>query len=75
MTKIDIWKALLEDTVEGLRKRGFMMSGGSDVFRLLHDKDDNCLKVFLNNYQDPTHIVVRYSSNVQLESLETEEKK
>lgn len=52
---------LLDDTVEGLYHQGYKCVGGSDVWRLLRNRSGNEVKVFLNNYIRPTHIVVRHS--------------
>jgi hypothetical protein len=48
--------------VTGLLAQGYLDYGGSDVFRLLvHKKTHQVIKVFYNNYDNPTHIVVRES--------------
>ena len=54
---------LIENTVIGLKEQGYEEAGGSSVWRLLHDPiTGRDLKVFLNNYEKPTHIIMRYST-------------
>lgn len=53
---------LLNDVVEGLVSRGYRARGGSDVYRLL-ENDNLVVKVFLNNYKNPSHIVTKISYN------------
>jgi hypothetical protein len=53
---------LLQNTVEGLTRRGYREWGGSDVFRIMkNDSNKTTIKIFLNNYEDPTHIILRFS--------------
>lgn len=58
------WIKLLENVCQGLKSQGFIEHGENDVFRTL-SKGENELcqsvKVYLNNYTNPSHIVVRYS--------------
>ena len=64
MTKqetIDYYKQILQASVNGLIAEGWKNTGGNDVWRILHDKDDNCIKIFLNDYKFPTFIVTRLS--------------
>lgn len=51
---------LLEDTCQGLKTRGWNEHGGSSVWRYL-SKGETSIKVYLNDYTTPTHIVTRYS--------------
>jgi len=52
----------VETVVQGLITQGYKNYGGSDVFRLLiNPKNNQVIKVFYNNYQNPTHIVIRES--------------
>jgi len=62
LENLEFYKKLLRATVNGLIAEGYEESGGSNVWRLLHDEDDNCIKVFLNDYAFPTHIIIRLSS-------------
>ena len=55
-------KRLLQATVNGLIAEGYEEYGGSEVFRLLHDNNDNCIKVYLDSFYYPTHIITRLSS-------------
>jgi hypothetical protein len=56
----------VEMVVQGLLTQGYQDGGGSDVFRLLiNPKNRQIIKVFYNNYQDPTHIVIRESIEAQ----------
>ena len=55
---LEYYKRLLQASVNGLIAEGYEESGGSDVWRLLHDQD-NCIKVYLNDYAFPTHIITR----------------
>lgn len=53
---------LLQDTVEGLSRRGYKEIGRSEVFRIMRqDYDKTTIKLFLDNYDDPNYIVVRFS--------------
>ena len=52
----------VETVVQGLITQGYKDYGGSDVFRLLvNDKTHQVIKVFYNNYTEPTHIIIRES--------------
>lgn len=73
MDKLTYWKALLKNIVDGLVTQGWSETGGSDVFRLLHNDRDDCLKVFLNDYTDPSNIVVRFSASRTLEEVDKQE--
>jgi hypothetical protein len=60
------WHDLLEDICNGLAKEGWFISGGSECFRILRNhkhllSDHTTIKVFLNDYDNPTHIVTRFS--------------
>ena len=47
--------------VKALVKQGYREKGGSDVFRILERADGQNIKVYYNNYKEPTHIIVRES--------------
>jgi len=51
----------VEEIVSGLRARGFRELGGSDVFRILRGRDDSCIKVYYNDYENKDYIIVRES--------------
>jgi len=54
---------LLQDTVEGLVRRDYKELGGSDVFRIMSDNENQAvLKLFLDNYDDPSYIIMRFVS-------------
>ena len=58
----------VEMVVQGLLTQGYRDYGGSDVFRLLvNSRTQQVIKVFYNDYDNPTHIVIR-------ESIEAQEK-
>jgi len=61
---LGIWYILLEDICQGLRTQGWKEHGGSECFRTLSKgkgKKGFSAKVYLNDYEEPTGIVVRYS--------------
>lgn len=50
---------LFNDLCKGLSFQGYQELGGSDVFRMF--KKDGCgIKLFIDNYEEPNHIIVRY---------------
>jgi hypothetical protein len=51
---------LLSAVVEGLEAKGYKQQGGSGVYRIL-ENDDQGIKVFFNNYKNPTHIITKIS--------------
>ena len=54
--------------VNGLLTQGYKDFGGSEVFRILvNPKTHQAIKVFYNDYTEPTHIIIR-------ESVEAHEK-
>ena len=58
----------VEMVVQGLLTQGYKDYGGGDVFRLLvNPKNSQVIKVFYNNYDNPTHIVIRESIEAQEE--------
>lgn len=64
---LEYHKKMLQAIVDGLVANGWEESGGSDVWRVLHDGNENTIKVFLKGapgqaYSNPTHIVTRISS-------------
>lgn len=55
-------KPTVEMVVKGLLTQGYKECGGSDVFRILKDPSDNQqIKVFYDNYDEPRHIIIRES--------------
>ncbi len=62
MTEKEHLIRLLQDIVEGLTRRGYKELGGSDVFRIMNnDYHKTTIKLFLDNYDTPSHIVTRFS--------------
>lgn len=58
------WMTLLAYTCAGLKSVGWRERGGSDVWRYFSrdvGNETQSIKVFLNDYKNPTCIVVRYS--------------
>lgn len=55
------YRALFEDVVSGLVCRGWKRMGGNDESFHILTKDGNTIKVFANDYGNPSHLVVRYS--------------
>lgn len=53
-------KKLFDSIVEGLQKQGYKIHGGGNLFCILSD-GDQYVKVFANNYDNPSYIIVRYS--------------
>lgn len=70
MDKLIIWKALLKNIVDGLVSQGWSRTGGSDVFQLLHNQDDDCIKVFLDHYESPSQVLTRFSVSRRLEEID-----
>ena len=55
-------KPTVDMVVKGLLTQGYIEHGGSDVFRILKDPSDNqVIKVFYDNYDEPNHIIIRES--------------
>lgn len=54
-------KQLFTDITKGLVTQGWKVHGGNDDNFLILQKDGDAIKVFANNYREPTHFVVRYS--------------
>lgn len=58
----EIMKPTVDMIVEGLLTQGYKEVGGSDVFRILINKDDDqVIKVFYNSYVRPEYIIIRES--------------
>ena len=57
---IECYKEMLQASVNGLISAGWEEKGGSDVWRIL-EKENNCIKIYLNNYKFPNNIVTRLS--------------
>jgi hypothetical protein len=57
---LESWYDLLDEVCIGLQTTGYREHGGSKLFRLL-SKNKTSIKVFLNNYTEPSYIIVRYS--------------
>lgn len=65
-------KPTVDMVVKGLLTQGYKEIGGSDVFRILTNPNDRqVIKVFYNDYDDPTEIYIRES----ISSEETSKRK
>jgi hypothetical protein len=51
----------IDTIVKGLLSQDYKEKGGSDVYRILRREDGQEIKVYYNDYHNPTHIVVRAS--------------
>ncbi len=69
MSSKEIYEKLLEDIVSGFLAIGYKERGGSCVIRFLTDKDGNELRVFLNDYINPSYIITRYGYHKDEENL------
>jgi len=61
---LEYYYNLLDEVCIGLRTSGYHEHGGSLSFRCLskgQGEDTKSIKAYLNNYEIPTGIIVRYS--------------
>ena len=51
----------VETIVQALIRQGYKSKGGSDVFRILFRENGQHIKVYYNDYKNPSYVIVRES--------------
>jgi hypothetical protein len=51
----------VQTVVTGLICCGYTEIGGSEVFRILRGMNGQCVKVYYDDYDNPSHVIVRES--------------